>query len=359
MLLLAGTMTVLPAAAQDADADQARKLKANPNDTDAITAYVNQRFGEVARMINADPKAAREKLDQVRAVFDSLEPEEDAARQLLSHYRVVLNSLYVQIQLAMVTLEDLKAQLDEDPTNVDTIQKLGLKIGLELRPVLRTAPDVADQKLKALKDFLATVREKAKDDEQAGRALDGVEQSLARMAETVVAAKNLLALIGQDAAPLEVDAWANGTPLTDADLKGKVVLLDFWAVWCRPCISTFPRLRQWYDQYPEDKFVIIGLTRYYNYTWDDERARAKRSQEKITEEAEHEMLVSFAEHHKLQHRFALQKGTALSDFYGVTVIPQVVVIDQSGKIRLIRVGSEEANAQAIDDVLKTLLVDGA
>ncbi len=58
-------------------------------------------------------------------------------------------------------------------------------------------------------------------------------------------------------------------------------------------------------------------------------------------------------------RFALQKGTSLSDFYGVTVIPQVVVIDQRGKIRLIRVGSEEANAKAIDDMLKTLLEDGA
>jgi thiol-disulfide isomerase/thioredoxin len=168
--------------------------------------------------------------------------------------------------------------------------------------------------------------------------------------------KKMLALIGKDAAPLEVEAWVNGEPLTDADLKGKVVLLDFWAVWCGPCIATFPHLREWQEKYGEKGLVIIGLTRYYNYAWDADKNVAKRSQEPVAPEAEQEMLKKFASLHNLHHRFAVQSASAkTADYYGVTGIPHVVVIDQTGKIRLMRVGSGEENAKAIGNMLEQLL----
>jgi hypothetical protein len=67
------------------------------------------------------------------------------------------------------------------------------------------------------------------------------------------------------------------------------------------------------------------------------------------------MLVKFAAQHKLTHRFGIQKDHSLSKYYGVTGIPQVVVIDREGVVRLIKVGSGEANAKAIDEMLETLL----
>jgi thiol-disulfide isomerase/thioredoxin len=349
----------LPAIGQEAGIDQAAKLKENPNDTKALTAYVNEHFGAIVKSMTTDPDAAQKKLDEVRAVFESLEPNEDAAKQLLTRYSSFLKSFEGQIELAKVSMDDLKAALEKEPTDVDGIKKLGRKIAQELGPIVRSEPDTAEAKIKAAKEFLATIREKAKDNEDVGRAIDGVERSWARMEQTIVAAKKLLALIGQDAAPMQVEAWVNGTPLTDADLKGKVVLLDFWAVWCGPCIATFPHLREWHEKYSDTGLVIVGLTRYYNYAWDEEAGRASRSQEKVTEEAEHEMLVKFAEHHELHHRFGLQKEGTLSEFYGVTGIPQAVLIDQSGKVRLIKVGSGDANAKAIDDMLKELLEDKA
>ena len=163
-------------------------------------------------------------------------------------------------------------------------------------------------------------------------------------------------LVGQKGAPLEVEAWVNGSAVTDDDLKGKVVLLDFWAVWCGPCIATFPHLREWNEKYADKGLVMIGLTDYYNFDWDGQAGRASRSQDTVAPEKERAMLEKFAAQHKLTHRLGVQKERALSKYYGVTGIPQVVVIDREGIVRLIRVGSGEANAKAIGDLLEKLLV---
>ncbi|HEY0179316.1 MAG TPA: cytochrome c biogenesis protein DipZ [Dokdonella sp.] len=54
-------------------------------------------------------------------------------------------------------------------------------------------------------------------------------------------------------------AWLNSPPLTGADLRGKVVLIDFWTYSCVNCIRTLPYLRAWYDKYRADGFVVVGV----------------------------------------------------------------------------------------------------
>lgn len=166
-------------------------------------------------------------------------------------------------------------------------------------------------------------------------------------------------LLGKDAFPIKPEAWVNGTPLTDEDLKGKVVLLDFWAIWCGPCIATFPHLRHWEEKYADKGLVIIGVTNYYHYGWNAE-TQTPEPMEGTTPEKEQAMLVEFAKHHELKHRFAIMPE--MSDFaekYGVQGIPQVVVIDRQGKIRLIRVGAGPENAEAIETMLERLLGSGS
>ena len=55
------------------------------------------------------------------------------------------------------------------------------------------------------------------------------------------------------------DTWLNSSPLTMADLKGKVVLVDFWTYSCINCIRTLPYVTKWYDTYKNDGFVIVGV----------------------------------------------------------------------------------------------------
>jgi thiol-disulfide isomerase/thioredoxin len=56
-----------------------------------------------------------------------------------------------------------------------------------------------------------------------------------------------------------IDGWLNTTPLTLADLRGKVVLIDFWTFSCVNCVRTIPHLQVLYKDYRNDGFVIVGV----------------------------------------------------------------------------------------------------
>ena len=65
--------------------------------------------------------------------------------------------------------------------------------------------------------------------------------------------------VGPLAPPLNAKGWINSPPLTQADLKGKVVLYDFWTYSCINCQRTFPYIRAWFDRYTADGLVIVGV----------------------------------------------------------------------------------------------------
>ncbi len=54
-------------------------------------------------------------------------------------------------------------------------------------------------------------------------------------------------------------AWLNSQPLTNADLKGKVVLVDFWTYSCINCLRTLPYVRAWAEKYKDQGLVVIGV----------------------------------------------------------------------------------------------------
>jgi thiol-disulfide isomerase/thioredoxin len=222
--------------------------------------------------------------------------------------------------------------------------------------IARKKPLEAEKQLQSLKEFTESIES---EDPAVKSRLASIRRSIPSIERAIESGKFHLSLIGKEAVPLEAEAWVNGEPLTDSDLKGKVVLLDFWAVWCGPCIATFPHLREWREEYEDKGLVIIGVTRYYNYGWDEEAKRAKKTQEEITPEEEQAAMLKFAEHYELQHRFMITpKDATFQKEYGVSGIPQAVLIDREGKIRLIRIGSSDANAEEIDAMLAELIGDG-
>jgi len=56
-----------------------------------------------------------------------------------------------------------------------------------------------------------------------------------------------------------ISRWINSEPLTMEELRGRVVLVDFWTYTCVNCIRTFPYLKSWHDRYQDDGLVIVGV----------------------------------------------------------------------------------------------------
>jgi cytochrome c biogenesis protein CcmG/thiol:disulfide interchange protein DsbE len=67
------------------------------------------------------------------------------------------------------------------------------------------------------------------------------------------------AMHGKPAPALALKDWVNSKALTPADLKGKIVVLDFWATWCGPCLASIPHNNELARKYSPQGVIFIGV----------------------------------------------------------------------------------------------------
>jgi len=142
-----------------------------------------------------------------------------------------------------------------------------------------------------------------------------------------------------------IDVSLPGKQPTLASLRGKVVLLDFWAIWCVPCIEAMPDLREWHELFNKDGFEIIGITRYYG----ELEGLPPNKKDELA------LIKAFREKHKMPYDIpvALDQRNQLA--YGATRLPTAVILDRKGVVRFVESGTSPQRLAQIEAAIKKLL----
>ena len=125
----------------------------------------------------------------------------------------------------------------------------------------------------------------------------------------------------------------NGAVVSTADMKGKVVFINFWATWCPPCIAEMPSLNDLYNQFRDDEqFVFLFINE------DDDAAKAK----------------SFLQKKGYTLPMMTRGGSIPAEIYNGT-LPTTVVLNKEGNIVFKHEGLAKYNSTTFINQLKALL----
>ncbi len=109
----------------------------------------------------------------------------------------------------------------------------------------------------------------------------------------------------------------NGKQVSLSDFKGKVVILDFWATWCPPCVKEIPHFIELHEQYKDRGFAMVGIS------------------------LDHQgisVVKSFVQKNQVNYPILMTDGRVDKAYGGITSIPTTFVIDSAGNIRQKYVG---------------------
>ncbi len=153
------------------------------------------------------------------------------------------------------------------------------------------------------------------------------------MGESFAGTLRRLALVGQ---PMEITGTLlNGQPFDQKSLAGKVVLVDFWATWCGPCVAEIPNVLAQYEKYRGQGFEVVGVS------LDEDR----------------EALEKFVAEQKVPWPVLYEKPQGegwqhpLATYYGISGIPTVILIGRDGKVITLNARGEKLGEE-LDKLFK-------
>jgi thiol-disulfide isomerase/thioredoxin len=129
------------------------------------------------------------------------------------------------------------------------------------------------------------------------------------------------AAIGMRAPEIANEVWINSSPLRLADLKGKVVMVEFWTFGCYNCRNVEPYVKEWHRKYMDEGLVVIGI-----------------HSPEFAYEKNPEAVRQYVKDHDIHYSVTIDNEFMTWTRYGNRYWPAMYLIDKRGVIRYIRVG---------------------
>lgn len=161
---------------------------------------------------------------------------------------------------------------------------------------------------------------------------EGAEEVDSFFAEMMESDEPLHALLGEPAPEFALERLAGDTVELKQHL-GKVVVLDFWATWCPPCIAALPKLEQVTSRLRDQGVVFYAVN--------------------LAEDAE--TIQTFLTDRELTIDVLLDSDASVADAYGVEAIPQTVLIGKDGTVQVVHVGLSEDLEGTLEQQLQALI----
>ena len=124
----------------------------------------------------------------------------------------------------------------------------------------------------------------------------------------------------------------DGKTIKDADFKGKIVVLNFWATWCVPCREEIPSLIELHQQYGDDGVIIVGAS---------------------VDRGGVDLVKRFVERFKVNYPIVIADEKMMRDFGNVEAVPTTFLIDRNGRVAGKHVGFAEK--ETLEREIKSLL----
>jgi thiol-disulfide isomerase/thioredoxin len=142
--------------------------------------------------------------------------------------------------------------------------------------------------------------------------------------------------VATPAPPFTLDRRGGGR-VALADLRGKVVLINFWATWCGPCRKEMPLLEQIQKKYGPLGFTMLG----------------------VNVEEDGRLFDAFLKDVPVTFPILLDPANGVSKLYNVSAMPSTVIVDRKGNVRYIHQGYQPGDEGKYQDMIRTLIRERA
>jgi cytochrome c biogenesis protein CcdA/thiol-disulfide isomerase/thioredoxin len=197
--------------------------------------------------------------------------------------------------------------------------------------------NVTDALQRAVPDYTSALNNAANDAGTVAKALGSHSSgSLAACVRNAGEGPAKLADCGPEPQLAGISAWQNSAPLTLAGLKGKVVLVDFWAYSCINCQRAIQHVNAWYSAYRKDGFEVIGV-HTPEYAFEHVPANVRAGAERLG----------------IKYPVALDNDYKTWDAFGNDSWPADYLIDSTGDVRFVSIG--EGDYDGAESLIRQLL----